>query len=379
MNEVQIGIIAVVAVVVITIIVYYIYQENKFKKLIENNFNQATTDVINQDQGLVFEAMDESKLNPLSASQKDIHITQIETKLQQKEINFDPLLNDEELSEVKPKVNTFFAAYDNLAFPWSEKISPELDHVIDITFEKAVKIKILPDINSILQKNSQYFILDKSGHWSLYQRGQKYAASGVKLIINLVDNDGVLSPLQLENLYNELAKFALHHEGHIRQSDSELNIRKIQQQLKGLQQAELELGLYIINKDPLDYRHLAKYFESNGFSNKNGVFEFRDDSGVAFSVCDENSKPFNELSNYRTFAINSSLHNQANPQTAIDKIFNFAEHYMQYFESRLLTTNKLIMTEKEYQALEKQVNNYVASCKRQGVELGSALIKRVFA
>ena len=62
---------------------------------------------------------------------------------------------------------------------------------------------------------------------------------------------------------------------------------------------------------------------------------------------------------------------------AIDKIFDFAENYMQYFESRLLTTNKLVMTEKDFVALEKQVTNYINTCKRQNIQLGSELILRV--
>ena len=55
MNETQIAIIGLVAVIVITIIGYYLYQENKFKKMVEKNFNQSTNDVLEQDQGVVFE------------------------------------------------------------------------------------------------------------------------------------------------------------------------------------------------------------------------------------------------------------------------------------------------------------------------------------
>jgi hypothetical protein len=35
------------------------------------------------------------------------------------------------------------------------------------------------------------------------------------------------------------------------------------------------------------------------------------------------------------------------------------------------------MTEKDFTALEKQVVNYINSCKRQNIELGSELILRV--
>ena len=61
MNQIQIAIIGVVACIVLIIIGYYIYQENKFKKMIENNFNQATGDALNDSQGVVFENQAENK------------------------------------------------------------------------------------------------------------------------------------------------------------------------------------------------------------------------------------------------------------------------------------------------------------------------------
>lgn len=167
-------------------------------------------------------------------------------------------------------------------------------------------------------------------------------------------------------------------EVNIRQSDSELEIRRIQQQLRTMKDVELELELFMINREATDFRHLSKYFNGNSFVFCNGFFEYKDHDETLFYLADENGKQLNELSSYKVLAIISKLHHQNNPLGAIDKIFGFAEHYMQYFESRLLTTNKMVMTEKEYNALEKQVNNYINSCKRQGVELGSALVKKVF-
>ena len=51
MNQVQLAIVGLVAVIVLVIIGYYIYQENKFKKIVEKNFNQSTNDVLNQEKG----------------------------------------------------------------------------------------------------------------------------------------------------------------------------------------------------------------------------------------------------------------------------------------------------------------------------------------
>lgn len=374
MNEVQIGIIAVVAVVVLIIIVYYIYQENKFKKMIENNFNQATGDALHEEKGLVFDNDDGLK-NGFKESHKDI---QIETApLKQNEIDFDPLLDNNSDMPQAVVENPFFTDYDKCVFS-VKRINNSLVHVIDIVFEKPTKIKLLPEITQFIQKPASYFMLEKSLNWQPYQKGQKYTAKGIKLVIELVDSDGVISQLQLENIHSELAKFALHHEGHIRQSDSELEIRRIQQQLRTMKDVELELELYLINREGTDFRHLSKYFTGNGFVFHNGFFEFCENNEVVFYLADENGKALSELSSHKVLSIISKLHHQTNPLNAIDKLFGFAEHYMQYFESRLLTTNKMVMTEKEYNALEKQVNNYINSCKRQGVELGSTLIKKVF-
>ena len=76
-------------------------------------------------------------------------------------------------------------------------------------------------------------------------------------------------------------------------------------------------------------------------------------------------------------SILSKLHHQENPLSAINEIFDFAENYMQYFESRILSTNRMLMTEKEFSSLDRQVKNYVNQCNRKGVVLGSEIILRV--
>ncbi len=376
MNQVQIAIIALVAVIVLGIVVYYIYQENKFKKIIENNFNQRADDVIHEERGLVFENQQEDLPNSFQASKKDKPLMVQELEINEDDLKFDPLLDDVRIND-KSEQNSSFNHFDQVQFSYANNINPELDHVIDIVFDKPVKVKAIPEISQYSSKNHVYFLLEKGGNWSIYERGKKYTIEGIKLLINLVDPEGVISELQINNIYNELAKFTLHHDGHIRQTDSELKIRRIQQQLKSLSNIELELGLYMVNKDELSFRNLAKYFESNGFNNNNGVFEYYTNAKIVFSVCDEHGKPFDPKGVYRLFSINSKLHHLENPILAIEKIFDFAEHYMQYFESRLLTTNKLVLSERDYHALEKQVNAYIATAKRQGATLGSSLIKRV--
>ena len=369
MNDIQLTIIIIIAGIVLAIIAYYIYQEHKFKKIIEANFNQAADDVIKQEQSLVFDNQaDETPA--FSSSIKD------QVVLEQAEIAFDPLLNDNAVIN-EPK-STDFANYDLVKFTYANIIDVNLDHIIDITFNKPVKLKILPEIAQFVSKSHVFFILDKTDTWQIYERANKYAVKGIKLVLTLVDSEGVVNDLQLNNIYNELAKFALHHEGFIRQSDSELKIRRIQQQLKNLNNVELELGLYLVNKDKLEFRHLQKYFDSNGFTFKHGYFELVENGESLFRIGNEFDKPLNPKESYQMLAITAKLHHLNNPIVAVEKLFDFAEHYMQFFESRLLTNNKLVLAEKDYNALIKQVNSYINNMKRQGVELGSPLILRVF-
>ena len=69
------------ACIVLIIIGYYIYQENKFKKMIENNFNQATGDALNDVQGVVLRNQDDDRRSSFETSHKDQELVQIETKL----------------------------------------------------------------------------------------------------------------------------------------------------------------------------------------------------------------------------------------------------------------------------------------------------------
>lgn len=378
MNQVQIAIIVIVTIIVLCIIIYYIHQENKFKKMIESNFNQAADDVLNKNRGLVFENSTPESLPAFASFRKDQEPKFDESNLTQAEIKFDPLLEAAHaLLDQPPKGDVFFGQFDLAKFP-ENVLNRELEHAVDISFDKLVKIKVLPELGQFVSKQFTYYLLDKHGTWLKFERGQKYLAAGLRLIVNLVDNEGVISNLQLANLFSELAKYAQHHAGHIRQTDSELLIRKLQQQLKSLSNVPLELSLYLVNKDDLDYRQIAKYFESNGFVNAEGVFEFWADGKVLFKISNEQGQPFAKTGKYHLFSINSKLHHHLNPQQSVDKIFDFAEHYVQYFDARLLTSNKLVLAERDYQALEKQIASYIMANKRQNIILGSPLIQRVF-
>lgn len=374
MNQIQLAIIVLVAVIVLIIIAYYMYQEHKFKKLLAKNFNQATDDVILDNKGLVFEDQELSAQNTFAHSAKDV--AKPTKPLAQKEISFDIETPKTKLDEISAENEQFFAEFDAQTFKFATHVDNQLDHVIDICFAKSIKIKALPEVNQFCTKKSTYYVLDKNNNWELYQKGHKYVANGVKLVIHLVDNEGLISMLQLENIHDALHNFAATNDGYLRHSDSELNIRKIHQQLKNLSAAELELGLYMLNRENLNYRNLAKYFDNNNFINNNGVFEYHVDNRVAFDIRDEAGNPFDSQKTYPRFSINAKLHHQSNPLASIDKIFDFAENYVKYFEARLLTTNKLVLTEKDYDTLKRQVLGYINSLKRQEITPGSNLLLR---
>lgn len=377
MNETQIAIIGLVAIIVLAIIGYYLYQENKFKKMVEKNFNQATNDVLEHEQGVVFENQATNQKSSFQSSERSVEAIQIETNVElPATANLDPLL-DGPIEINNPQNDSLFAKYEERKFPYADKISAEFDHVIDIYFAKPVKIKALPEIAQFTNKTLQIYILEKNLGWSLYERAKKYQADGIKVISNIIDSDGLATSLQLNNLYNELSSFASRNNGIIRQNDLELELRRIQQQLKHVFDIQLELELFLLNKESVEVRQLDKYFINSGFTNWNGVYKYSLNGKTIFEIRDENGKPLNESANYQVLSIFAKLHHHADPLEVINEIFDFAENYMQYFESRMLSTNRMLMTEKEFSALDKQVKNYINQCNRKGLSLGSEIILRV--
>ncbi len=380
MNQIQLIVICIITILVVSIIGFYLYQEKKFKKIVENNFNQSIDDALQKNNGVVFENQDSALPNSFEKSERSVEFVSDERA---DKIDFldnlpMPLSGDELLPQGSNVVEDVrFAAFDNIKFPFQSKVSQNFDYVIDIYFPKSIKLKFLPEVTQYINKTSSYFILEKNSGWLLFESGKKYQADGIKLIINIVDVGGVLSSLQLTNVYNELNNFVQKHNGFIRHNDLELEIRKIQQQLKHLPDVKAELELFIVNKDPVNSRQLDKFFTSSGLSNWNGIYSYKDDGYSVFEIRDEQDKALKQDSDYRVLMIISKLHHQKDPHASLDKIFDFAENYMQYFESRLLTSNRMIMTDKEFTMLDKHIKNYVSTCQRKGVVLGSELIQRV--
>src|SRR4051812_18280554 len=95
MDTIQLTIIAVVIALILLTISYYLYQEAKFKKMVENNFNQATHDVIiEENKTFTLDGIDTQKQGMGNAIlQKDVAIPE-------SALNTDSLFDMEEVETI---------------------------------------------------------------------------------------------------------------------------------------------------------------------------------------------------------------------------------------------------------------------------------------
>ncbi len=384
MNSVQLTIIAVVVLLIIILLGYFWYQEIKFKRLVENNFNHKTDDVIEDSQPLVLDGVDslEQALNINNKLEKDIFKpikTKIAPNTQLPKENIEIAVEDELVEDYpSDSLEAIFADIKKLPFPYKEEINPTLDYIIDIAFEEPVKIKLLPDITQYTQKQFTIYILDKNNNWQIFERGNKYVVKAMKYVVQLVDKNGIVSQAQVSNIYNELFKFVLQNIGHIQHSDYDASIYKIQQQIKYLPDMKLDLELYFILKTATDYTSLANFFMTSGFTEISGKFNYMVNGVTEFIIADESGGALEKGINYKYLRITSNLHFVPKPQQVVEDIFDLADRFMAQFESRILTTNKQIFSEREYIALVRYISGYENNAKKFGVELGGELIRRLF-
>lgn len=413
MDTIQLTIIAVVVALILLTISYYLYQEAKFKKMVENNFNQSTHDVIVQEnQTFTLDGIDTHKQStPNSILQRDVAIPD-------SAIHTDPLFDLEEVETIAPvhqqqantphaapemsffthevtpepaaapevneiihpehSVEAFFADIHKVDFPFTDGVNPGLDFVVDIGFEEVKKIKVLPEIGQFTNKPFTFYVLDKDNKWSVFNRGEKYVARALKLVVPLVDCEGLISQAQLSNIYNELHKFVMQNEAHIYKSDYEEDISKIGNQIKHLSKIELKLSLFIVTRESYSYADLLRFFGGLGLIDNNGILQLSEGRQVLFKISAENGVPFQTGNVYSLLQVTANLHKQKDPNYAVEKIFDCAEKVMQNFESRLLTSNKHILGQKDYDAIVHHVKKYEDNARLNGLELGGELINRVF-
>lgn len=364
MNEVQIAIIGLVVTLIIAIVAYHFYQERKFKDSISRGFNQSIDDALNEDNATVLESRVEDGGIPFD---KDIFAGL-------NEVNEDEpkdLLEVAVVEEQKEQ-DSDFEFLNNAKFDY--KIGTYV-HVIDVAFADSIKFKLLPDLTPFCSKGITTFVLERN-EWLEYEKGKKYNANGIRILIGLINEDGVVSPLQLSNVYNELTRFIAKYDGKIRQTNSEEKVVELQKNFKKYKSASLELELFVVNHDYLSYNALRQIFVNDyGLIEQNGIFYKLADGQIIFYITNENSGAFESDNSYRLFAINSKLHHFADPMIALDALFDLAESYQTKVDSRLLTSNKMIMKEYDYKSLIRQIELHFNNLKRNDVEPGSELVK----
>lgn len=390
MNPIQIAIIAFVVIVILLTLGYYWYDDAKFKKKVEDNFNQATKDVLtDNNKATIFDSIDSNASNIPPIMQKDV--------APKRSASVDPILDGaapelDILEEVvlapipapapvievpEDSLEAFFVKLDKIDFNYANEVKDEYDLVVDIVFEEPKKLKILPEVTQFTHKSFEFYILEKDNVWQIYEKGKKYYAKAIKLVVQLVDKDGIISQAQIENIYNELYKFVINNDAHIRCSDYETAIRQIQEQIKLLGNIELVLELYLLTKERLSYAALGKFLNNNGFVDNQGVYDYVENNQSVFSISSENQAPLQLNGEYTTFAIVAKLHLHEKPLLVLDQIFDIGEKFMGEFESRILTTNKQVIGQREYDQLYTYVKNYADSAQKKQVRLGGVLIRRL--
>ncbi len=379
MNPIQIAIIAFVVIVILFTLGYYWYDDARFKKRVEDNFNHANKDIlIDENKVTVLDGID-SNFKQIDASKefmpKDIFDSQI-TKL-------DPLMDDPIIHDIveevpEDSVEAFFMKFDSIAFAYADCVNKKLDLVVDIVFEETRKLKVLPEIGQFTHKHFVFYVLDKDNQWQVFEKGNKYYAKALKLVVQIVDKDGIISQAQISNIYQELHKFVLNNDAHIRCCDYERIINDIQEQIKGLNNIELVLELYLLTKTKEHYSILSEFFISNGLQANSGLFSLVEDNQVLFTIGNESQNSLDKDGEFSILSIVIPLHLHQKPLYVADKVFDLCERFMAKFESRILTSNKQVLAQREYDQLLTFIKNYVDSAKKKQVELGGDLIRRLF-
>lgn len=399
-DSIQLIIIAVVILLVLVTIFYYLYQEAKFKKLVESNFNHATDDVIAETNNhVILDGIDSHNQSQAPADilakdiESDSNITQADPLLgtrystsdnidRHDGANFVEGKPDKLQTEVAPhpedSVEAFFAKIYQIPFGFASLANVDLDFIVDIGFESVKKIRALPELTQFTDKPFSIYVLSKNDEWIVFHKGSTYVARAIKLVLQLVDAKGIISQAQLSNIFNELHKFAMQNDAHICKSDYESSIHNLQGHIRYLNEVKLEITLYLATRQSYGYNNLVKIFSKFGLASVDGVIQLQDANGAVFTITDDSGKIFDHSKQYNLLQLTAKLHKQRDPSHTVQVIFDVTEKFMQQCESRLLTTNKRALTQKDYDSIVRYVAAYVDKSKTNGIELGGQLINRIF-
>lgn len=408
MNMTQLSIMVIFAVLILFAIIYYWYQENKFKRMVEEKFNHLGNDVITASKTkLVLEGEKSDELDFFGEDifNKDIYTEKNTEKSEQIDVAdnansiaslykqldssdnisvYEKIIDGEIDNNVtKPEiipedsVEAFFIKFDNIKFSW-KNIDKDLDLIIDIVFEDVKKLTILPEISQYTSKHFDFYVLsDKGNKWVKFEKDNKYVACGLRFVMALIDYDGLASQAQITNIYEELRNLTLNNNAHIRISDYESSISKLQYQVKYLDEIQLRLELYLIIKNKIKYAELNSFFVKNGLGKVDNGFILKD--RAKYTIFTVTAQP--KLENgkeYDLLRIETNFHLNPDPLMVVDKLFEFSEKFMQCFESRLLTADKQAFQQKDYEKLEIYLDNYTTMANKNGIELGDKLLQRLF-
>lgn len=280
-------------------------------------------------------------------------------------------------------VEAFFARLDKRVFPFKHDTDPAVNFIVDMVFEVPTNIKILPDIGRFTSKCFSFYVLDKNEKWQLFEKNVKCVAYGLKLVLQLVDHDGVTNYMQIQNIYKELYTFVINNHGHIRTSDFELSLKKIEVHLKQISHIKFELVFYLVTEKLMNNRDFRNFFirnhlAMNGADSDDKVLVVVNGMEIATVKYEPNFKSsMFDLNSHSVFSINSKLYLSSNPLETVEHIFDVTEKFMKQFESRLLTPNMQILGEKEYMILIRNVANYINICEKNGIQLGGPILKRL--
>jgi hypothetical protein len=402
MNSIQLGIIAAVAFLILITIGYYWYQEAKFKRIVENNFNYKSFDIADTAGGIILDKSNDHMNNSTAPIlQKDIvqkNIAAADIALQNSQngnnLQDNDLLGVGDLSGVDDlglfecageitnnnvsddSLEAIFIKLDKITFPYDE-INQTLDYIVDIVFEEPKKIKFIPEVAQYTHNSIKVYVLDKNNQWHKYVKTTKYVAYALKIAVDMVNSEGVINHIQITNIYNELRKFVLQNNAHIRQSDYSSALTAIHNQIRHIPKIKLDLELFLILKDKTSYTNLNNFFLQNGFTELNGQFNFTENNKPLFNINDEYNRGLQLGNSYELLLITAKLHLATAPDVVIERIFDIAEKFMQQFESRLLTTNRQVFTAHDYSNLNRHIVNYVQNAEKNNIELGGQLMHRI--
>jgi hypothetical protein len=328
---------------------YYIYQNYKFKKNVNNSFSKEDKDIIHKENDFIFDTLDSSVIK--------------------------------EPQELFPEdsVESKFNLYDKIENKFLKYIDNELDYVIDIIFNQTKSTKLIPDVYQYLNnKKIDIYALDDNNVWHLLTSGLKLKLRGIKYVVNLVDNDGIVNSLQINNLYNELYKFVLLNDAHIRQSNYPELLKNIMSKLKNIKLAKFQVELFLLFKNYINFEQLKLKLEFFNLVYKEGIFYYHENNLILFKIMSENGGIIDNSIETNVLQIVVNFELSKDPLLLLDKILDIYENINNDVEVRLLSSNKFLFTENEYNLLKKQILKFIESIDKFGLKSGDSLISRIF-